>query len=505
MGFNRRRKSFYNILSGIMGQAVAIILGIVIPRLFLVNYGSEINGLLSSVGQIYTYLALLEAGVGTATLQALYGPVATDDKKKISEIISATNIFYRRTGTVYLLAIFAMSILYPIMLNTSIEYITIVVIFVINGIPGVVNFYLQGKYTILLQSEGKQYILTSLATVVNIFVNLSKIVLMYVGANIIVVQAGYLLFNLLQMIVIMIYIKRHYRWIDLNAKPDFVSIGQKNSVLVQQICDLIFRNTDILILTLFCDLKVVSIYSIYTMLFSMISTFLNSFSQGFSFVLGQLFNTNRKRYIELHDAYETYRITLVFALYCIADIFILPFLELYTKGVSDINYIDKWLPILFIMTYLLSCGRANSAAVINYAQHFKETRVQAIVEAVINITVSLISVNIYGIYGVLFGTIAALLYRSNDMIIYANVKILQRSPWRTYKCWIINMSVYIVLKMLYSQQNMVLDTYVQIIGWAGIISVITVVIFFITASLFNKDALSIAIEVLHDMKKKKRV
>ena len=221
------------------------------------------------------------------------------------------------------------------------------------------------------------------------------------------------------------------------------------------------------------------------MLFSMISTFLDNFSQGFSFALGQIFNVDRKRYIELRDIYETYRITLVFALYSIADTFILPFMKLYTSGVNDINYIDQWLPELFIITYLLSCGRANSAADINYAQHFTKTQWRAVLEATINLTVSLICVNIWGIYGVLFGTIAALLYRANDMIIYANTKILKRRPWRTYKCWLINLVVYIGVKLLFSKTPMILNTYFQIIGWAVIVGIITIVIFFSIISLFE--------------------
>lgn len=483
MELSRRKKSIYNIISSIVGQLITIALGIVIPRMFLVNFGSEVNGLLSSVNQIYTYLALLEAGVGTATLQALYKPIALQEKDKISSIISATNLFYRKTGILYLCGVLVLSFLYPLFINSGIEYGTIVAIFLMNGIPGVINFLFQGKFRILLQAEGKQYILTNLSTICSIMINVSKIILMLLGANIIAVQTGYLVFNLLQMIFIMIYIQRHYKWIDLKVKPDYKAIAQKNSVLVQQICDLIFRNTDVLILTIFCDLKVVSIYSIYTMLFSMISTFLDNFSQGFSFALGQIFNVDRKRYIELRDIYETYRITLVFALYSIADIFILPFLKLYTAGVNDINYIDKWLPKLFIMTYLLSCGRANSSADISYAQHFKKTQWRAVLEATINLTVSLICVNIWGIYGVLFGTIIALFYRANDMIIYANTKILHRSPWRTYKCWLINLVVYVGVKLLFSNIPMMLKTYFQIIGWAIIVGIIIIAIFFSIISL----------------------
>ena len=65
-----------------------------------------------------------------------------------------------------------------------------------------------------------------------------------------------------------------------------------------------------------------------------------------------------------------------------------------------------------------------------------------VVESVINLTVSVVLVLKLGIYGVLIGTIIAYIYRTNDIIIYANKKILCRSCWNTYKKVIINMSCF---------------------------------------------------------------
>ena len=79
----KRRQVFSNILSGFLGQVITLLLGIILPRLFIMTFGSEINGLLSSVNQVYVYIGLLEAGVGTATLQALYKPIASQEKDSI--------------------------------------------------------------------------------------------------------------------------------------------------------------------------------------------------------------------------------------------------------------------------------------------------------------------------------------------------------------------------------------------------------------------------------------
>ena len=67
---SRKKNSISNLTWGIIGNVITSVVAIVIPRLFIVNYGSEVNGLLSSIRQIYVYLALLEVGVGDASVVA---------------------------------------------------------------------------------------------------------------------------------------------------------------------------------------------------------------------------------------------------------------------------------------------------------------------------------------------------------------------------------------------------------------------------------------------------
>ena len=76
---SRKRNSMNNFIWGILGNIITSIVAIIIQRLFIVNYGSEVNGLLSSIRQIYVYLALLEVGVGDASVVALYGPIGYED------------------------------------------------------------------------------------------------------------------------------------------------------------------------------------------------------------------------------------------------------------------------------------------------------------------------------------------------------------------------------------------------------------------------------------------
>ena len=81
-----KSKIKYNLVFNVLSQMIILFLGILLPRLVLVSYGSEVNGLLNTISQIFVYIALLEAGIGNASVNALYKPIVDRDIHTISEI-----------------------------------------------------------------------------------------------------------------------------------------------------------------------------------------------------------------------------------------------------------------------------------------------------------------------------------------------------------------------------------------------------------------------------------
>ncbi|WP_339060923.1 polysaccharide transport protein [Tepidibacillus marianensis] len=149
------RKSIYNIFYGLINLILTTILAILIPRLFLVNFGSEVNGLISSITQIFAYFTLLEAGVGLASLQALYGPVAKEDTASINSILSATNQYYKKTGIIYFFAVIIFAFLYPTFVSTNVDIYIVVIIILLNGMAGVVNLFFKVNTEYCLKLKGK--------------------------------------------------------------------------------------------------------------------------------------------------------------------------------------------------------------------------------------------------------------------------------------------------------------------------------------------------------------
>lgn len=484
-------------ISGILSQAVTLALGIVLPYLLIGGFGSEVNGLLSSIRQIFVYVALLEAGVGTAALQALYNPVVTGNKEKVCQIMAATDRYFRRTGWWYALCVVILAGCYPWVFHVELSHSLVAAIILLQGGANVIRYFFQGKLTILLRVDGRSYVTTNIQTIITIFSYTIQIILIVCGFNILHVMIGYFIVNLCQMLLITGYVKRHYSWLDYSVSPDFKALSQSKFVIVHHVSGLVFNNTDILLLTYFCGLKVVSVYSLYSLIYTSVATVIDTLCSSVEHVLGQAFNSDKDRFMRLQETYETYYLGVAFAFFTITLIMIPSFMELYAGKFTDADYTNKLLPYLFAALYVLLYARRTSSQIINFAGTFKQTQWRSVIESAINICVSLFLVTRIGIYGVLIGTITALLYRTNDVIIYANVDILHRKPWKTYRRWIVNLLIMIVL--VYSSLWIMPKptNFLMWIVYAMIISIISFIAFMVIDTLFDRQASNYMRQLLH--------
>ena len=83
----RGKQALKNMVASLLLQVIVLLSGLILPRFILEAYGSSVNGMITSVNQFLTYLGLAEAGVGTATVVALYTPLALNQCNHISFLI----------------------------------------------------------------------------------------------------------------------------------------------------------------------------------------------------------------------------------------------------------------------------------------------------------------------------------------------------------------------------------------------------------------------------------
>lgn len=482
---------------GTMQLTLTLIFGLIVPRMFIMTFGSEVNGMLASIGNLYSYLALVEAGVGTVAIQALYGPVGRKNEEEINGIMSATANWYNKAGIAYFIGAVLISVLYPITVRTEIDFWTIFWVSILSGMGGVINFLVQGKYIVLFRAEGKNYIMSIVTMVIYVSQNIAKITMLLMGFNVIQIHVMYFVISLLQMLFYVIYINKYYRWVNLKAPMNKLALKQSNSVLLQQLTWMICSNTDIIVLTYVAmDLKSVSVYTVYFMIFVAVERLYSTLFGSFHYILGQEYNNNREHYDEMHKKYETLSMAGAFVLYTIAFLLTTPFMKVYTAGITDIQYVDFWLPILFTAMELLKSSREASSRVINFAMHFKQMNWRTILEAGINVVASVVLVLYLGIYGVLLGTIIAYLWRTNDIIIYANRKILHRSCWETYRLWITNLATFGVICLIAHFIDLTVGSIWMFFIMAVPVGIAVVVIYYVQLKIFNKETAKLVDDTL---------
>ena len=152
-------------------QIITVAAGFIVPRIMLVYYGSEINGLVNSIAQFIAYFNLVEAGLAGAAIYALYKPLADRDHKSINGVLSATNRFYILSGYIFVALTLGLALIYPALVKSSqLSPLCVGALVLILGVSGALEFFTMAKYRALLTADQKLYIL-SLVSIVAIILN----------------------------------------------------------------------------------------------------------------------------------------------------------------------------------------------------------------------------------------------------------------------------------------------------------------------------------------------
>lgn len=455
----KRKDFFKNIITGFVGQLIAIVMGMIIPRIMISSYGSDVNGVVSTTVQVFSYLALLEAGIGQSARIALYKPIADRDNEKISMIFLAAESYFRRITLYYGIGVIVISFIVPYFMKSDMPDLTIRSVFFLEGMSDVISFYYVQTPTILLNVDGKGYINNYVTLSNKILGYLAKIILASLGVNIVLVQLSFFIITVLKVIFYRIYIKKIYFWIVRKETPDISLLKDKNSYLITEIAWTIFSSTDMLVLSFFVSTKLSSVYSIYSLIYGSINLLLNAVGGSILYVLGQIYHKNRNEYEEVHDAMNSVFIGTITILMSVSYVLVIPFVKLYTKGIADVDYVYDQLPLMFSLVQLLSWTRYVNGNLTGLAGYAKSTSYISLAEAVINLVLSVILVQKYGITGVMFATVIALPIKVIWCIYISDKKVLHRSFAKTVKMVSCNYAFFFCIVIIMKHVNLEIPTY----------------------------------------------
>lgn len=430
LNLSKRKKGvLLTVSSSLFLQLMTVVCGFILPPLIISRFGSVMNGMVSSIKQFIAYLNIVEAGVGGAAIAAMYQPLADKDVPSQNGILSASCKFYNKSGVLFVALTSCLAIVYPLIVQSEIDGKTAGLMVLVLGIPGVAEFFLIGKYRVLLTADKHLYVVSFVRAGVLILNTVVSVVLICLGVGLVAVNLVASLIFLSRYFVIQWYVSRKYPWLDFHAAPDTGAISQSRSVLVHQIGGLVVFNAPLVLLTIFCSLKDVSVYSVYAMVFSGVNSVLSAFSGGMQSFFGEsLVSEDLGQTRSIFNRYENVFLVVMGWMYSMTFVLVMPFMQLYTKNMTDADYIQPLLAVLLVIAGVANQLRKPCDLLISAAGHYEQTRWHSIVEVIINLAASTFFTLQLGFTGVVLGSLCSYTYRTLDIIVYANKKLLKRKP-----------------------------------------------------------------------------
>lgn len=427
----KNKVTLVNMISSLALQICTIISGFIIPKIILSYFGSDVNGLISSLNQFLSYISLLEGGVTGVVAANLYKPLVMGDNQKLSAVVVTSKKFFNKVGTIFIAYSVCVAVAYPFVFKLNFLYVfSLTLILSMNLL---VQYMFSITLRTLLNADKKVYVVSLTQIVITVLNTLMAYisVKVYPSIHFLKLISGLLFF--IQPIVYGSFVKKHYS-IDWSADVDNDLLKERWNGFAVNVAAFIHNSTDVTILTIFTDLATVSIYNVYSLVAAGLKSLVQSLTSGISATIGQAYA--REDWDELNqkmDLYEYIIFVLVSFLFTVGALLITPFVMLYTQGIHDANYSQPLFGMLLLIAEALYIVKYPHLNLAYDANKFKEITKPSFMEAIINIVVSVALVGKLGLVGLAIGTVAAMIYRMAFHVYFTSKIIPNRPQYIFYK------------------------------------------------------------------------
>ena len=383
MSTTRTARFVQNTLSTALYQLTAMVMGFITPRLMILYYGSEINGLIVSVTEFLTYFKMLEAGLAASVNVALYEPLARRDHQAVSGIASAARLFYNAAGWMFTGLTVAFTIAYPFFVpvrdlnGLPVSHLSVMVLILAMGLSGMLEFFTMARYRVLIAADQRTYVV-SLASMSSLMLSTALIVVLpYLGMDVIVVRLAASLTILVRSVLLSRYARKHYPYVDPHAPPNRAALSTRWDALSVELTNVFQQGAGAILGTVVTrDAGLLSVYGVYHMVTVGLWGILKMGTTGINSIFGNLLVSGRKTAFQrAYRDFECLYYMLVSILFGAAAVLIVPFVTLYTHGVTDAaNYDAPLLGMLIIAEAVTNHAKMPMDLMITTSGKFREVR-----------------------------------------------------------------------------------------------------------------------------------
>lgn len=422
----RSINSLKNIAVSILLQLVIILLGFMSRKVFLGSLGTEYLGVNGVLTNIIAILSLVEAGISGSLTYNLYKPLAEGNRVKIIALVQ----LYKKVYRVLALTIFGVSIfIYPLLDNLlkgseSVSFVKLA--FFIFVLKSIVYYFYEHKISIIVADQ-KEYVLTRIYTVFHVITTAAKMMILILTKDFILFLVVELITNTLHCVINDRVVKKRYPY--LFSKQQYQLERQEKTGLITQVKALFLHKvgtyfiygTDNILISYFLGVTTVGLYANYFMLIGQVGALFTPILSGMSASVANVITIEGK---DKQLAVFNMMYLINFWLYSIGVILLYNLLEPFIDWWLGNGYLlDRLTFIILLVNFYLMGMRASITTFKEGGGIFVLDKYTPMIEASLNVGISMVLVHSLGLAGIFIGTTISLLvvFWYAPMLVFKNI------------------------------------------------------------------------------------
>lgn len=424
----RTKNSFLNMITNLVPSLIIPIISLFKLSWLLKVYGADIYGMNMYLTQVMGYLNLVEGGFGFAFVQALFKPLAKDDKETVKGLYHGASYILKMIGLIILFLGILIYVILPWILKTSIPFSFVRMVFLLMILPTIVDYFLMAP-TFVMMADQKEYHLNIIRKTIQLLRAFTHIFIILNRYNYLYIPLVEAIYIVVQSYICRRFVIKRYSWLLEKAPRNLSTLESAKNLFAHRLAGVVLSSTDTILLGAFIGTIANTLYGNYIYITGEIQKILESIINAPKASIGHLFATNDQKSYAVFKEYFSFT-TFIATIVCIPlFITINSFVEFWQSKEVVLSLSDAFL-FAGILFFVLS--RQPIMNVRDTNGLFRESKKFAYLEAVLNFSFSIVGVYFFGITGALFVTFCTYLASDlfmNSPLVYQSVL---KKPIREY-------------------------------------------------------------------------
>ena len=398
----KTKKVLLNLITDIFPMLIISLIGIFKFKLFVQILGVETQGMYQTFNQIMFYISIVDGGLGSAVLYALYNPITSGKTEEVNEILSGAMTLFSKIGLLVYGLAFAFSFFVPFIIKDNpFEYGFVVLTFLLFALGSVIGYFFVPHQS-LLEAKECRYVYNVVFQIGQVIQGLLEIIFLLIGIKLTGILLMIAVVKLTSYVILSVYSHKKFPEYNYNGKKKNMTFSKQiKHLMFHKINGLVGSNIDVIIITSLLGLRETGIYSAYSYIITMIKQIVEKIYSSVLAILGNLLGADMEKAFCLFKELNS-------LLFFISNVLCVPlilaiddFIRIWYEGEIPTDHL---VAIAFVGLLMLAIIKIDTTVFVNAGGLFKETKICALVDTVVNFIMSISLVFVFGMSGVLFAT-----------------------------------------------------------------------------------------------------